>query len=162
MEVKCCSGCNVSKELDNFHKRRESVDGHAYQCKQCVKVYHQKYHSKNKEKSKLRFNEYYRDNAPRVRELVKKWKEANRDKRNEYQAERRATKILATPLWYEKEREEIQAIYKEAQLIGHHVDHIAPLNSPNVCGLHTLSNLQILTPEENMKKSNKHCADHTI
>tara|TARA_B100000795_G_scaffold233299_1_gene191964 strand:+ start:196 stop:684 length:489 start_codon:yes stop_codon:yes gene_type:complete len=162
MAVKCCSGCKVSKELDNFHIRRGSVDGRAYRCKQCVIVYHRNYHSKNKEKSQLRFNEYYRDNAPRIKKLQKKWKAANRDKRNEYQARRRASKLLATPSWYEKEHLEIVAIYKEAKSLGNHVDHIAPLNSPIVCGLHTLSNLQILTPEENMKKSNKHCADHTI
>lgn len=34
------------------------------------------------------------------------------------------------------------------------IDHIIPLNHPNVCGLHCLSNLQYLTPEENRVKSN--------
>lgn len=36
----------------------------------------------------------------------------------------------------------------------HHLDHIIPLNHPDVCGLHNTCNFQWLTSEENMSKSN--------
>lgn len=39
--------------------------------------------------------------------------------------------------------------------IKHEVDHIIPIQHPLVCGLHVESNLQIITEEENIKKSNK-------
>jgi len=64
----------------------------------------------------------------------------------------RNAKIQAMPLW--ADREAISCIYEEAKYLQWHVDHIIPLNHPLVCGLHVESNLQSLSPEENMRKSN--------
>jgi hypothetical protein len=65
----------------------------------------------------------------------------------------------ATPQWSDKEK--IKAIYEEAVRLTeetniiHEVDHIIPLTSKLVCGLHVPENLQILTRDENRKKHNK-------
>lgn len=77
---------------------------------------------------------------------------------NAWSSARRAREIQATPSWANKKA--IEAFYIEAarlsKLTGipHHVDHIYPLKSKWMCGLHVETNLQILTKAENLKKSN--------
>ena len=58
----------------------------------------------------------------------------------------------ATPKWINRTR--IRKIYDFASRHGRHVDHIVPLNSPLVCGLHCEDNLQVLLPRVNYYKSN--------
>ena len=65
----------------------------------------------------------------------------------------------ATPAWANKE--DIRKIYQRAYELSketgikYEVDHIDPLTSDLVCGLHVPENLQIITLEENRQKYNK-------
>ena len=61
--------------------------------------------------------------------------------------------LCARPPWADMNA--ITAIYLKAQQSGMHVDHIIPLKGKLVSGLHVESNLQLLTPGENMRKRNK-------
>jgi len=72
---------------------------------------------------------------------------------------RRCAKLSAIPLWADPAK--IEAVYQEAARletftgVAMHVDHIVPLVSDVVCGLHCEQNLQILTRRENISKNNR-------
>jgi len=74
-------------------------------------------------------------------------------------ANRRASKISATPKWVDHKA--IAKIYQDAAEIQritgieHEVDHIVPLRSKLVCGLHVPANLRVITAKENNRKGNK-------
>lgn len=94
-------------------------------------------------------------------ELAKasEWKRNNRGKCAALFMRRKATKLQASPSWADAEA--IEAIYEQARNVSaetgikYHVDHIVPLQSKFVCGLHVEANLQILTAPANQSKSNR-------
>ena len=90
------------------------------------------------------------------------WREKNRDwylaRSAKHTAARRALQKQATPAWANKFF--IEEIYHLARLrtkylgVEYHVDHIVPLQSKEVCGLHVEHNLQIIPAVQNISKSN--------
>lgn len=89
-------------------------------------------------------------------------KEANPDVYRELVSLRRRRFRLATPKWLSAEQKmEIRLKYRLAIELSrrtgvrHAVDHIVPLQGESVCGLHVPWNLEVVTQEENLKKSNK-------
>lgn len=102
----------------------------------------------------------YRTAHPGVeRASMRAWQIANRPVVNAHAGKRRAMRRQATPAWASQDA--ITAIYEEAARltlatgIPHEVDHIYPLISSVVCGLHVEANLQILTKTENRRKHNR-------
>lgn len=75
-------------------------------------------------------------------------------------ARRRILMNLATPRW--ANRKEMMKVYLDRERIvretgvPHEVDHIVPIVSKIVCGLHCEHNLRIITAFENRSKSNRH------
>lgn len=65
---------------------------------------------------------------------------------------RRLQMLCRVPLWADEKA--IARIYANRP-DGYHVDHIIPINGELVCGLHVENNLQYLTAQENLSKSNK-------
>lgn len=64
-----------------------------------------------------------------------------------------------TPPW--AELEQIARIYRRSRKKGpdYHVDHIVPLVSPRVCGLHCEANLRIVHRLVNIAKANHYWPD---
>jgi hypothetical protein len=72
-------------------------------------------------------------------------------------------KLTATPKWADGDA--LDAVYRLAQKLTeesgvcHEVDHIVPLKSENVCGLHCEANLRVISLEANRSKGNRHWPD---
>lgn len=107
-----------------------------------------------------KYRDYYARTRPERRRAVKAWQLANRDKHNSYSAIGKLSKLGACPPW--ADRAAIVAVYSAAMRLGKQVDHIVPLRSPVVCGLHVPWNLQLLTKSENCSKRNRFIPQWTI
>jgi len=115
----------------------------------------------NLELYKEKDRNYYKNNREEILVRAKKHYENNKDRYAAQAAKYRAMKKKATPAWFSNEKKDIETIYEIASYWSdilekeYHVDHIYPIHSDYVCGLHCLDNLQIITAFENHSKSNK-------
>ena len=119
-------------------------------------------------------NEWYEANREQViqaaatrplevkRVYQKAWKERNTVWVRADTKARRRKHRLATPKWLTREQKsEIRQLYQIAitmtKTTGEQyvVDHIVPLRSEFVCGLHVPWNLRVIPRQENLLKSNK-------
>ena len=138
--------------LDN-KKRSEKPKSEA------AKAAGRRYYEKNKEAVKARANA-----RPKLEttQYKRKYKEANPELYKALVSVRKRRHRNATPKWISKEQKlTIRNLYLQAmkltRITGERyvVDHIVPLISDEVCGLHVPWNLRVITQEENLKKSNK-------
>lgn len=148
-------------------------------CVECLKIEWAKSNAKRSlqpksEASKKAGRKYYEKN----RELViaraqarpnyekQIWKKKHKGNNTEYYKAltsfRRRRFRDATPSWLTYQQKlDIKSLYRAAitmtKTTGEQyvVDHIIPLRSDIVCGLHVPWNLRVITQEENLKKSNK-------
>lgn len=141
---------------------REKLRKIAKACNAKRKEYTKAYQELHKDK----LREYNRKRREEKREHIAKVKAEyrlnNLDKEREVKAHKRAQKRQATPKWMTKShRDEIKKIYKQARELEkvtglkYHVDHIVPLISDEVCGLHLPWKLRPLESKANMSKGNK-------
>jgi len=141
----------IQKEQKSWREKNKeyiSLKGKEYRHTEHGKQTRQECYERNREQ-KREYDKIRRQEVPGVRE-----------KYNATSAKYRAAKIQAIPLWFNDEKVEIDKVYTQSKWLAeqtgvpHHVDHIVPLQGKNVCGLHCLSNLQIIPAKENISKSN--------
>ncbi len=74
-------------------------------------------------------------------------------------ARRTAQKLLAVPAWANKffisEAYHLAKLRTEITGFKWHVDHIVPLQSDLVCGLHVEHNLRVIPARDNLTKNNR-------
>ncbi|MGN6701453.1 MAG: hypothetical protein ACTHKB_00640, partial [Burkholderiaceae bacterium] len=99
---------------------------------------------------------YYWRNPDSQRAKTRAYRAANSIYYGILNAERQRLIVRATPKWANEK--EIDKFYMERPP-GFHVDHIVPLKSKIVCGLHCEANLQTIRASENIRKGNRFWPD---
>lgn len=160
--MKFCSNCGIEKPLDEFYDNKNKKDGKHCHCKECSRALKREWAAKNKDKVASYDKEWQEKNKDKKAKSYKKWQQTHKGFVNSINSKRRADEKAATPSWADLDK--IRSFYNVAQyldwasggFVKHHVDHIVPLRGKNVCGLHVEYNLQVLTQDDNLRKSNKH------
>jgi hypothetical protein len=173
MLTKTCTKCGVEKELSDFYRQSTGHMGVRSSCVSCCKIQNNEWQRSNKDKVRTKaaryrqrnpsavkdsVHKYQKSNPLKMKELRDKFKNANPDKIAFYKSKRRSAKLNATPSWADKDA--MLGVYTEAASLTKsgvttHVDHIVPLQSPLVCGLHCEANLQLLLANDNVSKGNR-------
>lgn len=117
------------------------------------------YRKNNPDKRYVSRLAYVKSNQEKLSAYRKIYAVKKRHILNANAARRRFSKRLALPSWADKSK--IEKIYEEASSLSkstgieYHVDHIVPLQSKIVCGLHCESNLRIIRGVDNLSKGNR-------
>jgi hypothetical protein len=161
-------------------KAKARRDAHPEQERARRKIYEEKYRALRRARARTeratrgeairakdrayyaRKREHFKNYRAQHKEAIKKTKRAwvlsNKGAMSAIRFKRIAAEHQAMPAWANMAA--IKTIYEEAARltqrtgIRHEVDHIIPIQSPLVCGLHCEANMQILTKAENRLKSN--------
>lgn len=164
----CFSSYKKAYDLKNKERRKEYLLKNTEELKRKRRLYY----LKNKEEKKLKQREYnkhnkdiislknrnkYKDNKDKFRLKTKEYRKNNPEKIRALNNKHRAKKKQAIPQWYNSK--EVLYIYTLAQEKGLEVDHLVPLNSKHVCGLHVQDNLRCVSKELNRYKRNKYWPD---
>lgn len=178
--MKKCGTCKIEKVDSDFYinRLRKCL---THNCKSCTrnavfvwnlanpekaKAREMRYRESHRKEIARRTREWYRKNKKRSRKTVSDWCKRNPQFGARRMAQYRATQANATPAWANQFFiEEIYDLAKRRTKLKTggvekwSVDHIVPLKSPIVCGLHVHNNLQVIPAVKNSEKGNRHWPD---
>lgn len=175
--MKICSLCKEKKPKEFFYKHSLSIDGLKSQCKQChikssnnwnnssdvANEWHKKWRLNNSERIKEKIRQWDIENKERKSALMAIYRAKNKEKRCFNESLRRSKKKKAIPNWangfFIEEAYRLRALRTIKTGVLHHVDHIVPLASNKVCGLHWEGNLQVIPASQNLSKKNIYWPD---
>lgn len=149
--IKLCSRCGTEAPRHAFPRRALSADGYAAACKQCInKAKQTKYWATPEERQAASIR------ATEVKAARFAVEPAYRRAFHLWGTTKRRTKI---PPWV-KITDFVPICAKAIWAgPGFVLDHIIPVVSDKVCGLHVPSNLRLITRGDNTKKGNSFVSD---
>jgi len=169
-----CKACDKQCYQKNRERVLENWNQYYQENRERVLEKSKQYYQKNRERVLEKSKQWRQQNPDRIKQwrqenresnnqYCKQWHQQNPEKKSAYDAKRRVLKFESTPdviLNCPEERNRTENAYKLRNLltkatgIEHHVDHIWPLSKG---GPHWSGNLQIITAQENLSKSDKFC-----
>lgn len=184
--LKKCTCCGTEKSAEFFYARGNGLSSDCKECrKQKTKAYKEKNKASIKEKRKdrkeidsERRRLWGQANKERLAAYMRDWRAENKSRELEIakaSRERRIDKILqsnkarvewvkqATPPWAEKwilaEAKKLARLRTKVTGMQWEVDHIIPIKSPKVCGLHAFTNIRVVPKAVNAAKRNFYWPD---
>ena len=127
---------------------------------------HKAWRAKNPEAIKARRKASYQARLERELMKAREWKKSNPARTRALSAKRIAAKLKAAPKWANQffMEEAYDLAQRRTRAFGYpwHVDHIVPLQSDIVCGLHWERNFSVIPGAVNQSKSNRHWPDMPV
>jgi hypothetical protein len=156
-----------------FDKDNRKTNGLSSWCKACYAAKNKEWTSRHRSYYAARSRKWYWENRTRARTNAKARRIAHPERMKEYfknwqkdnmhillanVAKRKAQKIKATPQWanefFMSEAYHLARLRTKMMGFVWEVDHIIPLRSKMVCGLHVEHNLQVIPAIQNRLKHN--------
>lgn len=120
----------------------------------------------NPEKARAKSRKYTAKNPGRSTASTRAYYKANPHKATAKVARYEAQKLKATSAWrndfFIEEAYHLAGLRTKCTGFKWEVDHIVPLNSNIVCGLHTEQNMQVIPARVNNSKGNRHWPDMPV
>lgn len=148
VSTRTCVECHRLRAAKKYHEDPEAAKRKVYGWR-----------DKNPDKSAEHQRQYFERNSDSVRERARVGYAEDPAKVRAAVATYEAAKLQATPAWADMQK--ILEVYREAERLSldtgvqHHVDHIIPLRSDIVCGLHVQWNLRAIPASDNCSKGNR-------
>jgi len=170
--VKKCTGCGEILPREMFRPRKHNPRHVCAVCRACEPKVIREWNANNRERANASARRSHKKNA----HVYKAWCKANREYLNEWQRKyRTALKArlgslpskwcgdwrtrMVTPEWANlfilKEAYSLARLRTKVTGFRWEVDHIVPLTSDLVCGLHNEFNIRVIPMVENRSKGNK-------
>lgn len=181
--MKICSKCNIPKDEKMGFSFRNDTNKYHNTCKECKNNITKNWTSNNINYVKDRRKQYYLDNSEQIKDKAKNWRKINPEKakiqdKKKYESRCPVVEKFRLSQWKKRNKNKVNAwtakyrTSKEQSVLfnlykndiykfydncpqGFEVDHIIPITSKIVSGLHVPWNLQYLPIKENRIKSNK-------
>lgn len=148
VSTRTCVECHRLRAAKKYHEDPEAAKRKVYEWR-----------DKNPDRSAEHQRHYFERNSDSVRERARAGYAEDPAKVRAAVAAYEAAKLQATPAWADMQK--ILDVYREAERLSlgtgvqHHVDHIIPLRSDIVCGLHVHWNLRAIPASDNCSKGNR-------